>query len=230
MYKGEFVGKNAESQTKRILILGESHHWEKKDWELQPGETEAQAEERRKNKEEVYKTENVLKCYLENYAERKGRYKVYRFFDYIVRSFGVDPELHREDFWSKVYFGNYVEKLCGVRDTQAETAIRETSEEYNRSLFQFIKCNNIDYVFCFSRRVYAALPSLEGKDSRNEKDGIDTHRLEHCTYHPGLQKSTNIVLDRPVTIYGLRHTSQGYSYRKYQERIAKIAKENKLPF
>lgn len=229
MYKGVFVGKNAESQVKRILILGESHHWCKKDWILQQGETEAQAEERRKKKEEGYKTENVVKHYFENYSKRRDRDSAYRFFDYIVHTFSVDAEIQREAFWSKVYFGNYVEELCGVRDTQAETAIKKKFEQYNQSLFRFIKDNAIDYVFCFSRRVYSALPPLEKRDGKNETDGADQHRLEVCTYQPGLQKSVDIELDKPVTFYGLRHTSQGYSYRKYQERIGKIISEKGLP-
>ena len=153
MYKGVFVGKNAKSQAKRILILGESHHWCEEDWSLQPGETKEQAEERRRKKEEGYKTENVVKRYFENYSKRRDRDKAYRFFDYIVRTFDVEAETHREEFWNKVYFGNYVKELCGVRDTQAKTAINKKYEQYNQSLFRFIKDNAIDYVFCFSRRV-----------------------------------------------------------------------------
>ena len=230
MHKGEYIGNYADKQKKRILILGESHHWDKKDWELWSDETEEQAEIRRQRKAEDYQTDDVVKRYFENYAKRKGRAKEYRFFDYIVRTFGVDPETHREDFWNKVYFGNYVEKLCGIGDRQAEAAIKEFREQYNQSLFKFIKDNKIDYVFCFSRRVYSALPQLENQDSKNETDSSDAHRLENCTYHFGPRLEVKTTLDKPVTFYGLRHTAQGFSYKKYQERIATIIQKHCLPF
>lgn len=208
MYIGEFVGKVARGQLKKVLILGESHYGE------------------------VTSTESVVHCYWENYAENTGRARErsYRFFDYIVRTFGQDPEQHREDFWNKVYFGNYVDVPCGVRDARAQNAITKNSKQYNQSLFRFVKEEGIDCIFCFSRRVYQALPKLEGQDSTNLVDGTDAHRLEKCTYNPGQRENVNVMLDKPVTIFGLKHPSQGYSYRKYQDRVAQIIKENGLSF
>ena len=147
-----------------------------------------------------------------------------------MRTFGVDPELYRESCWTNVYFGNYVEKLCGIRDSQAKNAIEDNRNQYNQSLFSFIIDNGIDYVFCFSRRVYSALPQLAKLDSENDVDGDDAHRLERRIYYPGSRENLDINLDKPVTFYGLRHTSQGFSYRKYQDRIKKVIQEHGLPF
>ena len=43
MHKGVFVGECADRQSIKILILGESHHWDKADWITAHGETEAEA-------------------------------------------------------------------------------------------------------------------------------------------------------------------------------------------
>lgn len=225
MHKGVFVGACADRQSIKILILGESHHWDKADWITAHGETEAEAAQRRNKKAQAYETKAVVRRYIENYAKPGDRDKAYRFFEYIVRTFGMDPEQQREHFWSRVYFGNYVEELCGVRDSKAKEAIKKRADQYNRSLFRFIQDNGIDCVFCFSRRVYAALPQLEKHDSQNRADGMDAHRLEKCVYGAGAREHMNMELQKAVTFYGLRHTSQGFSYRKYQERISQIRKE-----
>lgn len=226
MHPGVFIGSRADTQKKRILILGESHHWSYDDWITADGESEEAAKIRRLEKAASYKTEDVIKRYLESYSAGGKKDRAYRFFDYIVRTFGIDPENSREDFWSKVYFGNYVEKLCGIRDSQAQNAIAEESCQYNRSLFSFINDNGIDLVFCFSRRVYHALPRFESIAACEATDGDDQHRLEKLIYRPAASADDGIILRKPVTFYGLRHTSQGYSYRKYRERIENIIKEN----
>lgn len=216
MHHGVFEGQKAKDQPVRILILGESHYW---------GENK---------KEEDKLTTKVVQTYLEQYnsPNRSERDRAYRFFDYIVRTFGIDAELHRDTFWNNVYFGNYIDEPCGIRDSKATKILKKPgkSEELNRQLFQYIEENKIDVVFCFSRRVYYALPHLEKQDSENETDGNDAHRLERRTYYPGSRENLHINLDKPVTFYGLRHTSQGFSYRKYQERIADISQANGLPF
>lgn len=216
MHHGVFKGQKAKDQPTKILILGESHYWSKN------------------KKEEDKLTSKVVETYLKQYNSpiRSERDRAYRFFDYIVRTFSVDPELNRKDFWNKVYFGNYIDEPCGIRDSIATNLLKITDkcEELNRQLFVFIEEKEIDVVFCFSRRVYSALPQLEKQDSENEVDGADAHRLEKCIYYPGSREHLDIHLDKPVTFYGLRHTSQGFSYRKYQDRIKKVVQKHGLPF
>ena len=216
MHHGVFEGKKAKDQLVKILILGESHYWSEN------------------KKEEDKLTSKVVETYLEQYNSpvRSKRDRAYRFFDYIVRTFGVDAELNRKDFWNKVYFGNYIDEPCGIRDSTATNLLKipDKCVELNRQLFAFIEENEIDIVFCFSRRVYSALPQLEKQDSENTVDGVDAHRLEKCIYNPGSRENLNINLNKSVTFYGLRHTSQGFSYRKYQDRIKKVVQEHGLPF
>lgn len=223
MHKGIFVGKDAENQPKRILILGESHHWSKEDWVLQPGETEEQAEERRRIKAETYSTECVLKQYLDNYTRCAGgaRDSAYRFFDQIVRAFKVDPEKERDAFWNKVYFGNYIDVLCGVRDSAAANFLRvpENRGRCNSKLFAYIEENKIDIVLCFSRKVYNKLPPLERGDYEIKGNKLDSHRIDQCVYCSGERELVSVPLSKSVTVYGLKHPSQGFSYRRYQNKL-----------
>ena len=55
----------------------------------------------------------------------------------------------------------------------------------------------------------------------------DSHRLNECIYCAGAaqRKYVSVSLSRSVTVYGLKHPSQGFSYRKYQARLADIMKE-----
>lgn len=232
MHKGVFEGKNAKTQQVKILILGESHHWSKEDWVTADGETEAEAEERRKKKAETYRTEDVVKRYFVNYANCCNRDRDYRFFDNIVQTFGIPPE-NRIDFWNRVWFGNYIDELCGVRDSKATKLLREPGkrEALNKKLFEFIEANEIDIVFCFSRRVYNKLPPLElDGDMAIEKEKSDSHRLNECFYDAGQRRCVQISLSKPVTVYGLKHPSQGFSYRRYQEQIANLIQKHNLPF
>ena len=108
MHEGVFEGEKARDQKVKVLILGESHYW---------GEDK---------KEEDKLTSKVVENYLEQYNStiRSERDRSYRFFDYIVRTFGVDPELYRERFWNNVYFGNYIDEPCGVRDSRASKLLK----------------------------------------------------------------------------------------------------------
>ena len=214
MYKGVFCGARAKKRSKRILILGESHHWSAEDY--------LKTEKERSIKEESYRTDECVERYLRNYNTCTGKERdlSYRFFDNIVRAFDIDPELYRTDFWSRVYFGNYVDRLCGVRDSRATNLLKIAGkrEELNRQLFEFIENNRIDIVFCFSRKVYDKLPPLEESLGDREEKGekSDSHRLDACVYGAGERKAVPIPLSKSVTFYGLKHPSQGFSYRKYQ--------------
>lgn len=203
MHNGEFEGEKAKHQPLKVLILGESHYW---------GEDK---------KEEDKLTSKVMETYLsETYS--------YRFFDNIVRAFGVAPE-KRKDFWEKVWFGNYIDEPCGIRDTQATKLLKQPGkrEELNRQLFSFIEKNKIDVVFCFSRRVYDKLPPLEESlgDSERKGEESDSHRLNVCVYEAGKREKGSIALSKRVVVYGLRHPSQGFSYRRYKKILKTYYKQ-----
>lgn len=221
MYRGEFIGKYAKEQEVRILILGESHHWSADD--------KNKTEEECQKKASAYTTSNVVKNYLENYDNHIGKDRdcAYRFFDNIVRTFEIDPEEHRTDFWDRVYFGNYIDTLCGVRDNFAKNLLKieENRKRYNEQLFLFIRENKIDIVFCFSRRAYNCLPTLENNEKEELDEKSDLQRLNKLTYCSGERKNISESLIKPVIIYGLRHPSQYYSYRSYQNKI-KVVKEH----
>lgn len=206
MHNGEFKGEQAENQEVRVLILGESHYWGKD------------------KKEEDKLTSKVVQTYLNKYNSRirSEKDRSYRFFDNIVQAFGIDPE-NRTDFWNRVWFGNYIDEPCGVRDSKATNLLKIAGkrEELNRQLFEFIKNNRIDIVFCFSRKVYDKLPPLEESLGDSEKKGekSDSHRLDTCVYGAGERKAVSIPLSKSVTFYGLKHPSQGFSYRRYQDKL-----------
>lgn len=209
MHNGEFRGDLAENQKVRVLILGESHYW---------GEDK---------KEEDKLTSKVVETYLKKYNSRirSEKDRSYRFFDNIVQAFGIDPE-NRTDFWNRVWFGNYIDEPCGVRDSQATKVLKRSGKRdaLNKQLFEFIEENKIDIVFCFSRKVYDKLPPLEESLGDNEIKGdkSDSHRLDKCVYGAGGRATVSVPLSKSVTVYGLKHPSQGFSYRKYQCSLKKL--------
>lgn len=212
MFQGVFYGKEAADQCKKILILGESHHWSQSDQEKTPAE--------RNEKERSYTTTNVMRDYFNN----QGVDPCYRFFEKIVQSFGIQPE-NRELFWNKVYFGNYVDRLCGIKDDAAQKHIQKNRRQYNDALFTFVNEHDIDMVFCFGRRVFNALPSLA---DRAEDGGIITNNIfigkkkdyiGLCIYQPDtIHKHASVLLKKPLYAYSLRHPSAagGYKPSNYQ--------------
>lgn len=195
MHRGVFEGNQAKDQPVKVLILGESHYW---------------GEDKREEDKLTYKV-------MDNYLAGKNRY---RFFDNIVRAFGVNPE-KRTEFWERVWFGNYIDEPCGIRDSKATALLKRPGkrEELNEQLFSFIEENRIDIVFCFSRKVYDKLPPLEEGDQEKLGVKIDSHRLNECRYVAGQRKHVSVSLSKPVTVYGLKHASQGFSYRRYESKI-----------
>ena len=216
MHHGVFEGQKAKDQKVGVLILGESHYWDED------------------KKEEDKLTSKVVETYLKKYNSRirSEKDRSYRFFDNIVQAFGIDPE-NRTDFWNRVWFGNYIDEPCGVRDSQATKVLKRSGKRdaLNKQLFEFIEENKINIVFCFSRKVYDKLPPLElAGDSEKTGEKSDSHRLDMCVYGAGERKAVSIPLSKSVTVYGLKHPSQGFSYRKYQNLIKKIVQEHGLLF
>lgn len=211
MHHGCHQGERANQFEPRILILGESHHT-------------SDGENSKPGVPATYATSDVVKRYLENYESATGRDPAYRFFDNIVAAFGFDPNIDREAFWKTVYFGNYIDVLCGVRDSAASKVLAETGkrEELNNQLFSFVEQRQIDVIFCFSRKVYNKLPPLEDGDTIIPADTRDSHRLEVCTYRAGKRNYGGLALSKDLTVYGLKHPSQGFSYHKYASKLKEI--------
>ena len=121
MFKGVYEGKNAKHQSKRILILGESHY--------------------AKDGYNDFTTDSVVQNFYSNPGEKK-----YQFFHKIAKCFfenvkDIDDEF--ESFWNNVYFANYVDELCGIGDSKAKNFIKNNKEKYNNELFEFINKNEL---------------------------------------------------------------------------------------
>lgn len=211
MHHGVHIGIQANQRNIRTLILGESHHT-------------SDGENSKPGAPATYATSDVVKRYLENYESATGRDQAYRFFDNIVAAFGFDPNIDRETFWKTVYFGNYIDVLCGVRDSAATKVLAKPGkrEELNEQLFSFVEQHQIDVIFCFSRKVYNKLPPLEDGDTTIPADTRDSHRLEVCTYRAGERKYGTVALSKGLTVYGLKHPSQGFSYHRYASQLKEI--------
>jgi len=200
MHNGVFEGKKAKDQLVKILILGESHHYE----------TES--------------TQKTVDGYLDKCRKEGHAEKCHEFFDRIVCAFGKDPAIDRESFWSNVWFGNYIDEPCGVRDSQATKVLKRPGKRdaLNKQLFEFIEENKIDIVFCFSRRVYNKLPSLAkgeceeiisvGDYLRTKEGAPKKDYISYCEYLSGPHKCTSKPLKRTVKVYGMLHPSGRYGF------------------
>ena len=213
MFKGVYEGKNAKHQSKRILILGESHY--------------------DKDGYDNFTTKSVIENYHLNPNEKK-----YNFFHKIAQCFSVntnDIDKEFECFWSNVYFANYVDELCGIGDSKAKSLIENNKKEYNNELFEFINKNKIDIVFIFGRTVYNNLPSYSKNKTAAEKQpdldngnifvGSRRDFISHCVYLKGEQhKNVKTVLMRDVHIYGLRHPSAqcGFNAENYKPYLKNL--------
>lgn len=221
MFPHEFCGDLVKDQKVKILILGESHHWEPEDY----GESEERITYRR-CKEAEYSTDEVINRYLENCRNNGHPESAHVFFDKIVRAFGIDPNISRDAFWHRVYFGNYIGQLCGVRDDRAVQLLKDKDKivENNDKLFDYINDHDIEIVCCFSRRVYRKLPAfadpsreylapIENLFIRYKTGTVKRDRVTRCVYLPDTpHKHTNIVLKKPLTVYGMLHPSGRYGF------------------
>ena len=192
MFKNVFVGENAAKQPVKVLILGESHY---------------------EGNGKIEGTHGVV-----DYLAVFGNDNDTRFYKNIMKAFGYDITLEqRKRFWSKVYCGNYVSDLCGIRESNpAAEKIKYNRKQYNNELFTYINGHEIDVVLCFSRLVYNNLPS----DADGEKDEIiikhKTNYLKKIEYHANTEhKICSVTLIKPLTVYGLKHPSAGFSASVY---------------
>ena len=189
----------------RTVILGESHYGDENNSNDKIGE------------EVPYSTESVVQGYLDSRSSGTNRKRWYRFFDNIAASFGFLQE-NSPEFYEKVWFGNYVPILCGVKEeNRAGQYIKKHRTEYNDALFRFINENDIQTVVCFSKLVYWNLPGgVDGEESKDillSSSGERTNAIHVFGYHAGIAHThCNVELKRPLAVYGIRHPSSNWKY------------------
>lgn len=207
MYNGVYEGNSGKIKllNKKILILGESHYVT--------------------NENKIDTTKDVIKNY-----HKSPDNKSYQFFHKIAQSFNVntdDIDKEFSEFWDYVYFGNYVPEHCGIGDNKAKNYISENREEYNRQLFDYIKNNEIDIIFVFSRLTYNNLPgfskehkkyeSLKNADNGNLTVGKSKECrdwISHCKYLANIEHpNVDVILNKDIEVYGMRHPSARGGYR-----------------
>ena len=104
MFKGEYQGTKVDELSKKILVLGESHH--------------------SSDENDDFTTNWVITT---NYRNSPKESK-YQFFHKIAQSFNIDTDDINDEFsefWDYVYFGNYIGKLCGIKDRRAKKFLGE---------------------------------------------------------------------------------------------------------
>lgn len=212
MYHGIFEGAAAAAQPKKILILGESHHGDVPEDVRKPGKGS---------------TKEVVMDYL---SQKAGTEQCLQFFHKIALSFGVDVGKDEEKklFWDKVFFGNYVDVLCGVQDGTAERLMKQNKETYNQELAEFVNRHQIDTVFCFGLGVFDCLPGdhyagiLPGEvgDTVSGKRFEENQSIELAGY---LCEPPSGPFDHPVRIYGMTHPSRpGFSPKPFVEYLKPV--------
>ena len=208
MYDNVFIGENANKQSKRILILGESHY------------------------EENGKIDGTASVVQSLAINGKDTEKGTNFYKNIMKTFGYEiTSEQRKLFWNKVFCGNYVDDLCGKgKNNTAAQKISCKDEKtkiknrvkYNYTLFKFKNENEIDVVFCFSRLVYNNLPGSAKGENEEKLFKHNTQYLNRYTYQPDCNhKHCNVTLNKKLTVYGLKHPSSAYSYEIYYEQLKK---------
>lgn len=190
MHEGTYYeGAAAAAQPKKILILGESHHGDRPEDVGKPVEQGA--------------TEKVVRDYL---SQKDGTEQCLQFFHKIALSFGIDADKDAEKklFWDKVFFGNYVDVLCGVKDDAAKKFIQADKDRYNQGLAEFIQAHEIDVVFCFSDEVFDALPNNEGRWSRTLFQDVKRGKTDLWF---GRGYGPDSPFCREIKVYGSPHPS-----------------------
>lgn len=212
MHHGVYIGEAAAGNT-RILILGESHHNGKNDEAGKPAS---------------YTTNSVIETYLSDEKTPRNL----QIFHKIARSFGVDTTKAEEKkaFWDKIYFGNYIDVLCGVKNNAAKKLVadREKRKKCNQELFQFVNKNKIDIICCFSRLVYNNLPARTPFEDKATfinvpKTGGRRDWIEKFIYKPGTRANGDIALEKHLVVYSFRHPSArcGFCPEHYQDYLQK---------
>ena len=209
MHKGIWCPKN-EKLTPKILILGESHY----------GDVGSQGQE------STGLTKEVIEQLLA--GNIKDRWK--EFFYKIAMSFGYKRDIDDiANFYNRVYFGNYVDVLCGVgEENNAIKYIKKNRIRYNNELFDFCNTKEIDIIICFSISVYNNSPTIE---LSGEKDyefvlgtiGKERNIVRKTIFKKGPRVECEVGLYKDLILYGVRHPSckGGYDYDQVYKFLTK---------
>lgn len=209
MHHGVFHGKFTDKLENHILILGESHHISTNLNVITDKIAGIPAS---------YTTASVVHEHLENRH-------THDFLTKIAKTFGVIED-GEDVFWNSVYFGNYIDVLCGIGNSVAKQQIEDNREKYNDQLFRFVNEHNISKIFCFSVLAYMSLPALGcGEESKQETLGIRGNKriyLRQCQYKAGVQHTDRrVVLQQGLQVYGISHPSAkgGYPLDLFAEKL-----------
>lgn len=187
----------------RVLILGESHYVDEKS--------------------SIEETSGVVNRFINNSQV---------FFDRIAMSFNYDTS-EKNEFYQKVFFGNYIGKLCGKQDGKAKQILSNNDNriEYNDELFKYVNNNKISTIVCFSKLVFNKLPSMNYKNGEEWIEdktitiGKKKSIFSHCIYKKNnAHNYCNIKLDNDLLVISLSHPSAacGYSVVEAKEYLSSI--------
>ncbi len=190
MNKGVWCG-NHLMQSPKVLILSESHY---------DGDNYGE--------NVLFTTASVVNRYFEQHENWSA------FFGRIAASFGYSIENARS-FYDRVYYGNYVDVICGIGTNHAKNYISFNRQKLNDDLFRFVNENGIDLIVCFSKLVYDNLPSLnpyytEEQNIKTQIGVLGSRRnfAEYCSYLPGIEHpNCGISLIKTLRVYGVGHPS-----------------------
>lgn len=208
MHHGVFEGQKAKDQPVKYLILGESHHVSTDPKVMTDKVAGVPAS---------YTTASVIQEHLD-------KKKTHDFLTKIAKTFGSEEDA----FWQSVYFGNYIDVLCGIGNSVAKNQIKDNDNriKYNDQLFQFVNQHKIEKIFCFSILAYKSLPSLsDDEESTREAVGTRGNRrvfLRQCQYKARVQhEGTSIILEQNLRVYGISHPQAkgGYSPEIYANAL-----------
>ena len=206
MNRGVWIGKKCDSQ-KGVLIFGESHYGDKND---RPG---CFVE---------FDTAGVIEEYFRHKQRKTSPANWDRFFDRIAGSFGYSKD-NTELFYDKIYFGNYIDKYCGIGDYTARSIISTDRKRLNTDLFQYINETHVTAVVCFSVLVYDNLPErnidLEtaGEVKVIGRIGNRWNYVRRFVYRPGIiYGGCDVILNDQLTVWAFRHPSAKSGYDEKQ--------------
>lgn len=209
MHWGVFHGENADNQKQRVLILGESHHISR-----------SNRDNMEAGKPATYATASVV-------AEHLRKEKTHDFLTQIVCAFGWEPDKVNERFWHSVYFGNYIDVLCGIKNGVAKQMVSQNRKKYNNQLFDFVNEHKISTIFCFGVLPYQHLPGLakncgeyEEKKCVNEENGRKRYFRE-CLYMAGVEhRETDVKIKQDLQVFCVSHpASFGFKAKDYATEL-----------
>lgn len=217
MHYGEYEGAAAATQQRKVLILGESHY--SQDPAVKQGTPGNRG----------------TCCVVEDYlADKEGRDRqLTKFFHNIVLAFGINADKDGEKalFWDKVFFGNYIDVLCGVGDNTAKRLADANRDCYNQKLAEYVNQHQINTIFCFSILSYWHLPVSGG-----HRDGVfpdaQGGKLEQIPVNEKGKRTVYLrgyicqpmsgLFNHPVRIYGLPHPSRAFSAKLFVKYLKPV--------